>query len=194
MNYEAFTWINQWAGHFVWLDRSMVFITNNALYLYALALLVMWFWPAKTAPLLEKRRRLVLLAGATGLLALGVNALIGAFYYHPRPFLTHHVTQLIPHANDSSFPSDHTTGAFAISFAILAANRRWGWPLLVLAIATGFSRVFVGVHYPADVLGSITVALITFAVVTRYHRVMERPIAWILTTYNRLLGKQGAAV
>lgn len=193
MNYEGFQWVNQWAGHFVWLDRLMVFITNNAMYLYALALLVMWFWPAASATLLEKRRRLVLLAGITGVLALVVNAVIGVFYYHPRPFITHQVTLLTPHANDSSFPSDHTTGAFAISFAVLAATRRWGLPLLVLAIATGFSRIFVGVHYPLDILGSITVALITFGIVKRYHNVLERPIAWVLRTYNRLLGKQGAA-
>src|SRR3989339_442841 len=51
-----------------------------------------------------------------------------------------------------SFPSDHTTLAFAVAVSVLMINRRLGIPALIVAAVVGLSRVFVGVHFPIDVL------------------------------------------
>ena len=51
-----------------------------------------------------------------------------------------------------SFPSDHTTLAFAVAVSILMVNRRLGIPALMVAVVVGLSRIFVGVHFPLDVL------------------------------------------
>lgn len=83
---------------------------------------------------------------------------------HPeaRPFTAHpQVRPLIPAHPDQSFPSDHATAAFAVALVVLAfLSRRVGVLLLICAALIAFSRVYVGVHYPGDVLGSMLVAML----------------------------------
>ncbi len=77
----------------------------------------------------------------------------------PRPFVVFpDVRLLIPEPNSFAFPSGHTTSSFAVvSGTVLAARRLlgkiplWGWPMLALAAAISYSRVYVGVHWPSDV-------------------------------------------
>ena len=60
---------------------------------------------------------------------------------------------LVPVPHDGSFPSGHTASSFACAVILAWAAPRLTVPLLLLAAATGFSRVYAGVHYPLDVLG-----------------------------------------
>lgn len=65
-------------------------------------------------------------------------------------------------AGDPSFPSGHTTAAFAFGGAVLfsTVKKRWKALALMLAVLMGFSRLYVGVHYPTDVLGGCLVGLL----------------------------------
>jgi undecaprenyl-diphosphatase len=156
MNYNLFKAINQHAGTIPFLDWLMVFITQYAIYMYIVLFLVMWITGSKS------QKSSVIIAGVTGLLAIGVNYLIGYFYFEPRPFITHpDVHLLLYHDADATFPSDHTTGAFALALALLLQNRkRIGIAMITLACLTAVSRIYVGHHYPSDVAGSLIVALI----------------------------------
>ena len=70
------------------------------------------------------------------------------------------LTTLIPDPTESSFPSGHTTASFACALVLIQTlPRGYGVPALILAALVGFSRLYVGVHYPSDVLGGIAVAL-----------------------------------
>ena len=106
------------------------------------------------------RRRLLLEAAVAGLLALGLNQLIGLVWSHPRPFMIGLGHTLIPHVADSSFPSDHVTllSAVAVTFLI---RRRWlkaGLGLALLVLPVAWARIYLGVHFPLDMLGAILVA------------------------------------
>jgi undecaprenyl-diphosphatase len=98
-----------------------------------------------------------------------------------------HVHLLIQHVKDSSFPSDHTTGTFSLALAVLwRKHRKIGYGMLLFAILTGISRIYVGHHYPFDVLTSVVVALITSRFVYAFSSVF-RPIARIIISiYNRI--------
>jgi undecaprenyl-diphosphatase len=75
-------------------------------------------------------------------------------FQRPRPFLSLEGVNLLVAAPGSfSFPSGHTANAFASSLVIARKVPRLAWAVLLLAVVIAFSRVYVGVHYPLDILG-----------------------------------------
>ena len=101
------------------------------------------------------------------IIGLFINFIIGFFYFHPRPIAAGLGHQLIYHANDSSFPSDHATLAFSIafSFIILDKKKLLGILCLIFAFIISFARVYVGVHFPFDIVGSFIVSLFSTGII-----------------------------
>lgn len=93
------------------------------------------------------------------LVALFISFVVGEealkhIFQRPRPFLSlEGVNLLIASPGSFSFPSGHTANAFAASLVVARKVSRLAWPVLLLAVIMSFSRVYVGVHYPLDVLG-----------------------------------------
>lgn len=67
---------------------------------------------------------------------------------------------LVARPDDFSFPSGHTAASFAAVTALMLAGEKKLWiPALALAVAIGFSRLYLYVHYPTDILGGIAVGI-----------------------------------
>ena len=100
------------------------------------------------------------------------NLLIKNAVARPRPFDTY--TQIIPlitRPKDYSFPSGHTCASFAVALVCLRMlPGKWGILPVVLAGMIAFSRLYLGVHYPGDVLAGFLVALLTSTVACRLMR------------------------
>jgi len=62
---------------------------------------------------------------------------------------------LVAHAADASFPSDHVVAACAIAVVLVSFHRHLGAIALLLAAVLAYDRVYIGVHYPGDVLGGM---------------------------------------
>jgi undecaprenyl-diphosphatase len=181
VNYRLFQAINQNAGHHPFLDGLMIFVTHYALVIYAVVLLLIWFVGK------EKSKYTVVYATITGILGLLINFVLGHIFYEPRPFVAHsNVHLLIQHSKDSSFPSDHATGSFSLALAVLYRHRKIGIGMLLFAVLTGFSRIYVGHHYPFDVLASIIIALLTSALVYKFSSVLAPIGRVIINIYNRI--------
>jgi len=147
LDYQIFRAINGFAGRSEALDTVMIGCAKYLPIVFALALVGLWLsWK-------PGNQRAAFLAGASALIALGIGQLVGAAFPRPRPYLSHPVHLLIARSMDTSFPSDHATLGFAVAVLIWRFNRPAGIALLLLAIILAFSRVFVGAHYPGDVLG-----------------------------------------
>jgi undecaprenyl-diphosphatase len=80
---------------------------------------------------------------------------------------------LVPAPKDPSFPSGHSTIAFACATVLTYFRPRLGPPLFLLAAAIAFSRVYVGVHYPLDVLGGAALGMAIGGVLIALRRLSE---------------------
>lgn len=122
--------------------------------IYPLALLVYWF------SFNRDKQQAALSALLTSLIALTLNVIIGDFFPHPRPFMVPIGHTFISHVADASFPSDHMTLACAITMSLLFSQRQIsGAVLLVMSGFIAWGRIYMGVHFPGDMLGSVLVAL-----------------------------------
>lgn len=139
--------VNGVAGHHPVLDAVMVAVAEYSPQFFAVVLVALW------ASWRRERQVPAILAGGSALLALGIGQILAHLAFRVRPFLAGPATLLIHHSADSSFPSDHATLTFAVAAMLLAYHRRVGVALLVIALWVAVARVYVGAHYPGDVLG-----------------------------------------
>jgi len=123
--------------------------------LVALTFLIPW------SRLRQERRSGAVLATASAGLALLLNQPIAHLVDRARPYVSHPQTAhlLISRSPDPSFPSDHATGAFALAFGVWLYDRTLGSVLLVIAAVLAFARVYVGAHYPGDVVAGAVVGI-----------------------------------
>ena len=177
-----FRWVNGLAGHHPVLDAVMSAVASYAPLVVVVVLLACWGrW---TRPW----QRAAALAALAALVALGIGQLLGMALPRPRPFIDMPVTVLVPHAPDTSFPSDHAILMFSTTVVLASVSRRLSACLAAFSCLVLVARVYAGVHYPADVLGGAVLGAAagwTILRLTRVH-VVERWIATVLDGLARL--------
>lgn len=188
MDYYIYSLINGLAGKFGALDKIMVFIAQDFPYLFAIALLLLWFKKDTTEKVMTNRK-VAIVAMMTMLIALGINHLIAFVYFRPRPYTLHAAHLLVKRSVDPSFPSDHATFSFALALTILAVNKYFGRVMIVMALLLSFARVFVGVHYPFDVVGGAIIAYATYKVIQRFPKYFDYITTFMLTIWDMVVFK-----
>lgn len=155
---------------------------NYLIWLVPLILVMMWLSGD------SQRREVALRACCVALLALGVNQLIGLVWQHPRPFMIGLGHTFLAHAPDSSFPSDHATIFASIALPLLFGRMCWlGGMTLVVGIIVAWARVFLGVHFPLDMIGAAAVACIAYAAIARLWQTGGTAMTDLLITLYRTL-------
>lgn len=148
------------------LNFFCIFVALFSPYLYAIALVIVY---------LQNHKKQALNAFYIAVIGLLINFSIGLFYYHPRPFVEGLGNLLIAHSKDSSFPSDHASLAFAISFGFWYSKEKLiAIASFIFALITGFARVFVGVHFPFDIVGSFFVAIVAVVLFNAFFDQFEK--------------------
>lgn len=122
---------------------------------------ILWIILALVLLLIPKTRRCgISLVIALLLVFLLGNCLLKPLLARPRPFMqSADVTLLIPPPSDFSFPSGHTYSGIAAAIVIWYYHRRWGIAAMILALLIAFSRLYLMVHFPSDILGGILLGI-----------------------------------
>lgn len=149
-----------------WLTPIMVFVSTigNAG--------LVWIFLGITLSVIPKTRKLGFLALASLLGCFLINnILLKNLAARPRPYTQlPDLSLLVPYPKDYSFPSGHACSSFAVAGSLWHSGRTWNLlriPALVLAILISLSRLYVGVHYPSDVIVGAMIGLIGSAVITK---------------------------
>lgn len=159
MNMELFRLINNLANRNIVLDKIMMFFSKDVPYIFmAILALIFILGIIKDK---EDYRKASINAFVITVINLALSFIIGSIYYVNRPFVHNRVNLLISHTADASFPSDHATGTMSIALGLGKYNRIIGIFMTILSLIVGFSRVYVGNHYPLDVIGAYIIVFIT---------------------------------
>ncbi|MBI1379152.1 MAG: phosphatase PAP2 family protein [Frankiales bacterium] len=156
--------VNDFAVRTPWLHGVLTVYAVYGVAVFAVLVAIGW-WLARSQDDPARGVAAALWAGAGTVVAVGINQLIGGVVARPRPYLTlHGVEVLVVKSSDYSFPSDHavTAGAAAAGLWIIgryAGPRTRGLAVTgtVLAVLLAFARVYVGAHYPGDVVAGLLV-------------------------------------
>lgn len=142
---------------------SITILAEAPLIVVPSILLIMWITNRKS-------KTIAFNAGLNAVFVLTCNFIISLIWFHNRPFIDHIGITLVQHTADSSFPSDHVTliASVGIFLYLQETYRKLGIFLLALSLATGWARIFIGVHYPLDILGSY---------------LLSAPLSWIFYKY-----------
>ena len=156
LNHSLFSLINAAPGLSGWQLHGALFAAEWLIMIVPLGLVLMW---TNGAPGQRDAAVRALLAAA---IALTMSKIIGLLWFYPRPFVVGIGQTFLEHAPDSSFPSDHATSMFSVAIALLLCQlreaRRFGAALLALAVVVAWSRVFLGVHWPLDMVCAVFVS------------------------------------
>jgi len=182
VDYRLYHAINHLVLRHEWLADGWATFENWSVPALALATVALWLL---ARPGGERKWKLAstcaLAAAAVGLL---INQVIAKLIWdRRRPFAAHptaHVWGARTH--DASFPSDHASASFAIGFAVVMFDRVIGGLFLAAAVAIGVGRVFIGEHYPLDVVAGCLVGLAAALIVVKLGRPV---IAWLVRLVER---------
>ncbi|MMZ45981.1 Undecaprenyl-diphosphatase BcrC [compost metagenome] len=155
-NIDAFRLINDLGKQYPYLNPVIVFLAEYMLYFLCLSIVVYWF--TRT----NKNRMMVIQAVIAFILAEILGKIAGQFHSHYQPFaVLPHVNQLIEHDIDNSFPSDHTILFFSVCISFWLVRKKGEWLWLMLPFCVAISRIWVGVHYPIDVITGALLGVIS---------------------------------
>ncbi|MED0987763.1 undecaprenyl-diphosphatase [Bacillus paramycoides] len=173
LDYKCFNFINNKVQQYPLIDHIMIVLAEYVQYAFGLLIILLWI-KNKT-----NYRVIAVQTLFSIMLAYSINRIVEMFIYRERPFISHSIKQLVDHTANSSFPSDHATAAIVIATTLWISAFSFKYIWFLLAVGVAFSRVWVGVHYPFDVITGIVHGIL-IALFVHYVVFKIRPVVTIL--------------
>lgn len=198
---KLFTWINNLGGHVDSIDRIVSGLANDYFMLVVMCLVLVGMWFGVRNPADRARNQIAVLKAmaslgtASGFASIPIITIVGkadyegtllySIFNRPRPFevfgpsVVHNF--YFPH--DPSFPSNMAAAVFGLALAVWFMNRKAGTWLLLMALLVCVSRIYVGIHYPSDILGGFAIAVVAVGVIYFmfwFFKILLRLLQWIM--------------
>lgn len=149
------------------LDQLMIFGTTYLIYIVFLFVLIIGIKGGIKA----KKAFLLIILGIpiSILLIKGIHL----FFYENRPFVTFNFLPIVAEQADASFPSRHATIISVIALSFTYFKSKWALLLLPIMFWIGLSRIFVGVHYPLDIIGGLITAGVALIIAIQIKKILK---------------------
>lgn len=162
MDLFLFEKINDLAYFAKILDWIGIFLAEYSLYVVGVVFLILLIW---------KKNRLMVVSSVISVVLsrLVIAEIIKNFLHQPRPYIVlETASKLIVENKDfQSFPSGHAAIFFAIATAVYFFNKKLGIVFFITAILVGIARIFVGVHWPSDILAGAVIGIISGIIINK---------------------------
>jgi len=190
---KFFRLINNLANKNTVLDNIMIFFSQYVPYIFMAVIVIVFILGIKQKK--SEYRKIAVSAVLLTAINLILNLIIRSIFYVDRPFIHNKVNLLLPHDTASSFPSNHATGTMSIALGLGNYNRLLERIMTILSVIVSFSRIYVGHHYPMDIIGAYIIVFSTSYIynlklrskVENLYVIFEKKISPILglkTLYN----------
>ncbi|MGP1939000.1 MAG: phosphatase PAP2 family protein [Arsenophonus sp. ET-DL9-MAG3] len=159
INVSLFNFINAKLITSINILILVIFLAKYLILVFPLISIFCWFWGSSKN--LVYQRVFVFKTALALIIGLVISYFIGVFFPQERPFILSRISQyFFPHAPTASFPSNHATVSFIFSFSFLFWLRAWiGLLLFIPALMISWARIFLGIHWPLDMVGAFLVAI-----------------------------------
>ena len=151
-----FEHINSFALKYFWLDFSGIFFAQYLAYILVAVVFLFLIYNFK------RYWKMVIEAGISAVLARLIVEVIRWLWYVPRPFVENNVNLVLPYDGlAASFPSGHAAFFFALSCSVYFYNKKAGILFFIASFFIVLARVFVGIHWPLDILAGALVGVVS---------------------------------
>jgi undecaprenyl-diphosphatase len=184
----VFFWINGLAGHVSWIDGVIRTLSCDLFFpvVMMIALIAVWFSGRNIADRTKNQYGVICSLASMGIANLLVFICNAILPDRLRPFEKFgifpqgevHLVFYPP--TDPSFPSNAAAASFALAAGLWVYNRKLGYIFLIPALIISFGRIYMGVHYPLDILGGLVLAILATGIVAAVMKLGKPGIEWLL--------------